>query len=139
MEIQEDHLKIGFNSGKNFTGLLSENEIESCVYEGVLNALKKYDASKSKISTYIHNYVRWQCLKKINKNKKWITYGNMPMIAYHDKEYEEEQYSEILYDRLVYKIPYKELENKYNKTSKELQTWFAKELESFKNNVSYNE
>ena len=139
MQIKEDYIKIGKKASKYFRKFLSEDEIQSCIYMGIVLAFKKHCDKKSKLTTYIYNYVRWECLEQIKFNTKYVNDFNFGNIAIEEKEHSEELFNEILYDKLLHGLNFNDLAKKYNKDKKEIIEEFNNKIESFKKVVSINE
>lgn len=64
-----DILKISSSVLKKYTNLLNNDELEQCRQIGIWRACTKYDKYKAKLTTYIYNYVNWECLKLISETK----------------------------------------------------------------------
>lgn len=66
----EEVRKIMNSSSKRFNTMLDDEEIRECQLDSLWYALGTYEEGKSKFFTYLHNMVRFYCLKSINLKKK---------------------------------------------------------------------
>jgi len=66
----EYYLKIMNQSCKRYSSALDFEELHFCKLEALWKSLEKYDKSKSKFTTFLHNVVRFSCLNAINKKNK---------------------------------------------------------------------
>lgn len=120
--MKNEYLKIGYRASKKYRSILGDHDIESCIYNGIHDALMNYDEKAgSKLSTFIYNNVRYNCLnlmKEKNKNKN--LYDVHECKSYHYEPKFDPSFTEILIDRLVYNIPISQLCQKYNMTRREV-------------------
>lgn len=114
MEITEDHLKIGSKSASKFKYLLDVDELKSCLYVGIFNALRTFDSSKASINTHVYNNVRFECLNQI-KFKNRLQYSQISSNAIQESNNREiVDHLELLIDQFVLKLSEEEILKKYD-------------------------
>lgn len=82
-----DIIKVSENAASTFRKDLTEDEIQNCIYNAVWQASKKYDPKmETKLTSYIHNGVVFQCLsqKKMNTLSNTISLDKKPS-GYHNR------------------------------------------------------
>lgn len=88
---ERDIIKISRKASATFFGILSEDEIETCILNALWKAIQKYDInSKCKFTTYLYNGVIMECLtqKKFNAHNPTLRiYENI--ISANNKDIEK--------------------------------------------------
>jgi RNA polymerase sigma factor (sigma-70 family) len=76
--IVENHHRLVTHIAKKFKPRNS-NELEDYIqigYIGLIKAIRKYDASKAKFSTIAWNYIKWEIMRHLSKDKIEIIYND---------------------------------------------------------------
>ena len=110
-----DFIKIGRSVTRKFK--LDKDLRHECWLYGLWDALKKFsDIKSNKFTTYLYNCVYWRCLKEACRKpqKTYMLPPNIVSPTYQDV-FEElpTEYKDIIVDRIVYRLSFKELAAKY--------------------------
>jgi len=128
MQITTDHIKIAKKASKRYSKHLNKDELWSCILTGIFKAQSSFDETKSKLTTHIYNNVRWECLGQMQFNQR----SHLPITKDFANKFQAEEQDnsfELLIDKYVIRLSYKELEQKYSKSRQELK----KQIEVLKN------
>lgn len=81
-EIPKEEIEEAFNNKDNrrvikkvtskFYRQIDSHELEDCGTEGLIKCLMYHDNSKQKFTSSLYTFVRWECLRKLNKKKTEI-------------------------------------------------------------------
>jgi len=152
----KETMNIANYAASGYSGSLTKDEIENCIYNAVWNALDKFDESKgAKFSTFLHRGVRLQCQKRLNFNKRYktINYYEDSVCSKINKNINQEIYSQdlkfeikdeiencedpdILYDRYYNNMTLTEIANKKNTSYETIRNKIKKNLKIIKKRIS---
>lgn len=117
LKLDSEYIKIAKTAAKKYADQLSELDLVECIYEGIHDALVTYDPKKSKLNTHIYNRVRFNCLNFLrNKELYELTANTTVELSEPVVNKFDPAFTEILIDRIVYKLPYKDIADKYSIT-----------------------
>lgn len=121
-----DYMSIANSALKKYTKLLSIDELNQCRYIGIWKACKNYKNKGSILSTYIYNNIKWECIRQININKKFVYKPIAELVVFDEDIFSklsvflEKDDFELINDRFNYRKTIKELANERKITVKKM-------------------
>lgn len=145
---KEDIEKVSIRAAGSFVGVLSFEEIESCILNAFWKACDKYDTDKNcKFTTYFYKGVIMECLsqKKFNQNKAPVRIYE-GIVSYNNNSVDEVDMldeinsicddPQLVYDRFYKNMSIKEIATNLGVCSETVRVRIKKNLKKLKKNMT---
>lgn len=152
----EDVMKVAHSAAASFSGVLSKDEIYTCILNAIWKASEKYlengpdgDGRTTKFTSYLHNGVVFECLtqRKFNANRASVSLNrhNPSFLCGNDETASIDMLDEIsrkcddpvlVYDRFYKNMSIKELAEIRGVTGEAIRIRLKKNLKKLKKSLS---
>lgn len=142
-----DVMRVAYSAASSFRGVLTQDEIRSCVLNAILRAIKKYDKNNTtKFTSFLHNGVVFECLnqKKLNTNNR-TTKQLHPNIKDNNNIFESIDVKDLIesvcddpsliFDRFYGNMTIKEMSKQRNVCRETIKVRLTKNLEKLRSEL----
>lgn len=137
-------ISVAKSATRKYNKVLSQDEIEDCIINGVWYSLEKFDETRGvKFTTFLHRGVIIQCQKRLKSNRKPLDlipdYAQCPVNFELKIEMEDEvnncEDPSIIYDRFYMNKTLSEMAKTRNVTSQTIRNKIKKNISQIQNRL----
>jgi DNA-directed RNA polymerase specialized sigma subunit len=138
----KDVISVAKSAAKKYSGILSQDEIEDCIINGVWYSLERFDNTRGvKFTTFLHRGVIIQCQKRLKFNRKPLDlipeYTQCPSNFELNVDMKDEvnncEDPSILYERFYMNKTLAEIAKARNVTSQTIRNKIKKNVSQIRN------